>query len=160
MIIGRFILRFILVPLGWCVAIGVATAVIVVGNWDAFLAVGKADPQQQINFWILIGVFAPILLLGLGYAGMLMATLAGVGMLIAEGFAIRSWMYHAANGGLATAIGWTMIKDLRDELYLVGDLKIIVAAGLAGGLCYWLIAGWSAGFWKPAFRNALPPAQA
>jgi hypothetical protein len=158
MILGRLILRFILVPLGWCVAIGVASAVIVIGNWDAFLAVGKADPQQQFNFWLLVGVFGPILLLGLGYAGMVMATLAGVGMLIAEAFAIRSWIYHAANGGLATAIGWTMIKDLRDELYLAGDLKIIVAAGLAGGLCYWLIAGWSAGFWKPAFRNALPPA--
>jgi hypothetical protein len=29
----------------------------------------------------------------------------------------------------------------------------VTAAGLAGGFAYWLIAGWSAGFWKPVFRR-------
>jgi hypothetical protein len=27
----------------------------------------------------------------------------------------------------------------------------VIAAGLAGGLAYWAIAGFSAGFWKPVF---------
>ena len=31
--------------------------------------------------------------------------------------------------------------------------EAITAAGLAGGFAYWLIAGWSAGFWKPVFRR-------
>jgi hypothetical protein len=38
----------------------------------------------------------------------------------------------------------------------------VIAAGLAGGLAYWAIAGFSAGFWKPVFRRsagaALPAA--
>jgi len=29
----------------------------------------------------------------------------------------------------------------------------VLAAGLAAGLAYWLIAGSSAGFWKPLFRR-------
>jgi hypothetical protein len=27
----------------------------------------------------------------------------------------------------------------------------VFAAGFAGGLAYWVIAGWNAGFWKPLF---------
>ncbi len=34
----------------------------------------------------------------------------------------------------------------------------IMAAGLAGGLAYWAVAGWSAGFWQPVFRREQPPA--
>jgi hypothetical protein len=38
----------------------------------------------------------------------------------------------------------------------------VIAAGLAGGLAYWAIAGFSAGFWKPVFhrptRAVLPTA--
>jgi len=35
------------------------------------------------------------------------------------------------------------------------------AAGLAGGFAYWAVAGWSAGFWKPVFRQRVlaPPAR-
>ena len=29
----------------------------------------------------------------------------------------------------------------------------VIAAGLAGGLAYWAIAGFSAGFWKPVFHR-------
>jgi hypothetical protein len=44
----------------------------------------------------------------------------------------------------------------------------VIAAGLAGGLAYWAVAGWNAGFWKPLFgsgdpsmlpRSARPPPQ-
>jgi hypothetical protein len=157
MIIGRFILRFLLVPLGWCVAMIVACVIIIIANWDAFLAVGTGTAEQQQNFWLLLFFFGPVLLLALGFAGLVMAGLAAIGVLFSEAFAIRSWIFHAANGGLSAAIGWTMIVDLRTDLRLVGDLKIIIAAGLAAGLSYWLIAGWSAGFWKPVFRQELPP---
>lgn len=158
MILGRFILRFLLVPLGWCVAMTVGALIIIVANWSAFLAVGSATPEQQQNFWLLLLVFGPLLLLALGFAAVAMMGLAAIGVLFSEVFAIRSWIYHAACGGLSAAIGWTMIREMRTDLQLVGDLKVIVAAGLAAGLSYWLIAGWSAGFWKPVFHRALPPA--
>jgi hypothetical protein len=160
MILGRFILRFILVPLGWCVAMTVAALIIIIANWDAFLAVGTGTVEQQHNFWVLLLIFGPILMLALGFAAVVMMALSAIGVMFSELFAIRSWIFHALTGGLSAAIGWTMIRELRNELQLVGDLKIIVAAGLAAGFCYWLIAGWSAGFWKPVFNRELPPAPA
>ena len=36
----------------------------------------------------------------------------------------------------------------------------MIAAGLLGGLAYWAIAGWSAGFWKPVFRGPQPAGSA
>jgi hypothetical protein len=157
MIVGRFLMRFLLVPLGWCVAVAVGAVIIIIANWDAFLAVGTGTPEQQQNFWLLLFFFGPMLLLALGYAGLVMMGLAGIGVLISEAFALRSWIFHAANGGLSAAIGWTMITELQTDLRLVGDLKVIVAAGLAAGLSYWLVAGWSAGFWKPVFSQDLQP---
>jgi multidrug efflux pump subunit AcrB len=78
---------------------------------------------------------------------------AGVGVLIAEAFAIRSWIYHAANGGLAAWIGWSLMQDMQKEYRFLTEPRIMVAAGLAGGLAYWLVAGCTAGFWKPVFRS-------
>src|SRR5262245_4633683 len=133
MIVVRFILRFILVPLGWCVATAVGAVIIIVANWDAFLAIGSGTPEQQTNFWLLLFYFGPLLLLALGFAAFAMVGLAAIGILISETFAIRSWIYHAACGGLSAAIGWTMVRETHPDFYFVGDLKIIVAAGLAAG---------------------------
>lgn len=156
MIIGRFILRFLLVPLGWCVAATVGATFIIVANWDAFAAVANADPHQQQNYFLMLFAFGPELALALGSAALVMMALASIGTLFAEAFALRSWIFHAANGGLSAAIGWSMITGIDSDMRLVGDLKVIVAAGLAAGLSYWLVAGWSAGFWKPVFRQELP----
>jgi hypothetical protein len=76
---------------------------------------------------------------------------AAVGVLIAEAFAIRSWMFHALNGGLSAWIGWSIMQDAQDRYRFLTEPKVMVAAGLAGGLAYWLVAGWTAGFWKPVF---------
>ncbi len=160
MILARFVLRLLVVPLGWCVAMTVGALVIIAANWDAFLAVANASHEQQQNFWLLLVVFGPLLMLALGFAALVMMGLSAVGVLFSELFAIRSWVFHAASGGLSAAIGWTMIRELRQDLYLVGDLKTIVAAGIAAGLAYWLVAGWSAGFWKPVFDDRLPDAAA
>ena len=78
---------------------------------------------------------------------------ATLGALIAEAFAIRSWMYHVANGGLSAWVSLVSIGGF-DKTYDLSDEPLIaVGAGIAAGFAYWLVAGWSAGFWKPVFAR-------
>jgi len=147
--IGRLMLRILLVPLGALVAIVAAASTLIVANRAALVAVANSDPQQAAYF-----VYAlPLLIFGLGLSSVLMMLPAVIGMLVAEAFALRSVIYHALNGGLSAWVGWSAISDMREDYAFLNDPKIIVAAGLAAGFGYWLVAGWSAGFWKPVFRR-------
>ena len=49
MILGRFILRFLLVPLGIAAAALVGIAVIMIGEWNAFVAYVNSD-QQSVEY--------------------------------------------------------------------------------------------------------------
>jgi len=153
--LGRLLLRVVLVPLGYFVAVIIGTLVIVFGSWK--LGVAASDPDQQ-PFAIFGFVFAaPVLLV------MLLSMMwlpAAIGILISETFAIRSWMFHAGNGAVSAWMGWSLFGYIDDSRIPLNEPLPVVAAGLAGGLAYWAIAGWSAGFWKPVFHPepvALPP---
>jgi hypothetical protein len=153
--LGRLLLRAVLVPLGYFVAVIIGTLVIVFGSWK--LGVAAADPDHQ-PFAVFGFVFAaPVLLV------MLLSMMwlpAAIGVLISETFAIRSWMFHAGNGAVSAWIGWSLFGYIDDSRIPLNEPLPVVAAGLAGGLAYWAIAGWSAGFWKPVFHPepvALPP---
>jgi hypothetical protein len=149
--LARFLLRLLLVPLGAAAAITVAMMVVLVAHWNEIVALANADPDAQGN-WLLAFVFAgPILAILLSMTLVVSAMPAAVGVLIAEAFAIRSWMFHALNGGLSAWIGWSIMQDAQDRYRFLTEPRVMVAAGLAGGLAYWLVAGWTAGFWKPVF---------
>jgi hypothetical protein len=148
---ARFLLRLLLVPLGGAAAITVALMVVLAAHWNEIVALANADPDAQGD-WLLAFIFAgPILAILLSMTLVVTAMPAAVGVLIAESFAIRSWMFHALNGGLSAWIGWSIMQDAQDRYRFLTEPKVMVAAGLAGGLAYWLIAGWTAGFWKPVF---------
>jgi hypothetical protein len=155
--VGRLLLRFILIPLGYFAAVVVATLVIVIGSWNLAPVAVTSDPDAQV-----IAVFgfvfaAPVLLV------LLLSVMwlpCSIGILLSEGFAIRSWMFHAGNGAVSAWLGWNLFGYIDDSRVPLNRPLAVIAAGLAGGLAYWAIAGWSAGFWKPVFRNpepALPP---
>ena len=153
--LGRLLLRVVLVPLGYFVAVIVGTLVIVFGSWK--LGVAASDPDHQ-PFAVFGFVFAaPVLLV------MLLSMMwlpAAIGILISETFAIRSWIFHAGNGAVSAWMGWSLFGYIDDSRIPLNEPLPAVAAGLAGGLAYWAIAGWSAGFWKPVFHPepvALPP---
>jgi hypothetical protein len=149
--LARFLLRLLLVPLGGAAAITVALMVVLAAHWNEIVALANADPDAQGD-WLLAFIFAgPILAILLSMTLVVTALPAAVGVLIAESFAIRSWMFHALNGGLSAWIGWSIMQDAQDRYRFLTEPKVMVAAGLAGGLAYWLIAGWTAGFWKPVF---------
>ena len=155
---ARFLLRLLLVPLGGAVAITVALMVVLVAHWNELVALASANSDAQ-GFWLLMVIFAgPVLAFLLTLTVALTAVPAAVGVLISEAFAIRSWIFHALNGGVSAWIGWSIMQDIQEQYRFLTEPKIMVAAGLAGGLAYWLVAGWTAGFWKPVFRPE--PAQA
>ena len=149
MIIGRFLMRLLLVPLGGCVAICVAMIFVMVAHWNRLATVTADDYSGLTTFLVMI----PMLAVGSG----IMLLPATLGTLVAEAFAIRSWMYHAASGGLSAVVSLVSIGGF-DKTYDLSDEPLIaIGAGIVAGFAYWAVAGWSAGFWKPVF--APPPQQ-
>jgi hypothetical protein len=151
--VGRLILRFILVPLGYCAAVVAGALVILLGSWK----LGQVAAVTSDNV-------AAIAVFGVVFAGpVLLVTLLSVmwlpgaiGILISEAFAIRSWMFHAGNGAVTAWIGWGLFGYVDDSRIALNEPLAVIAAGLAAGFAYWVVAGWSAGFWKPVFRNLEP----
>jgi hypothetical protein len=149
--LGRFLLRFILVPFGYLAAVIAGTLVIVLGSWKLGQAMTAPNPDDP-PFAAFTALFAaPVLLVTLLS---MMWLPAAIGILISEGFAIRSWIFHALNGAVTAWIGWSLFGYVDASRIPVNDPLSVTAAGLAGGFAYWIIAGWSAGFWKPVFRRS------
>ena len=158
-VVIRLLLRFILVPLGAAVALAAAAAVIVIAHRNALVAVLDADPQAQQDYFIALLFGGPLLALLLSIWAFYVLVPAAIGVLISEAFAIRSWIFHAANGGFAAWLGWALTQDIRDEYRFLTEPGMLVAAGLLAGLAYWLVSGCTAGFWKPprSTRQPMPP---
>ncbi|WP_024588337.1 hypothetical protein [Aliihoeflea sp. 2WW] len=63
----------------------------------------------------------------------------------------RSWLAHALAGApVALYAGWRMAEmlDAPGAANDPGLMLLTVAAGLVGGIAYWLIAGRNAGMWR------------
>ena len=153
--LGRFILRLLVVPFGALAALCVAEMVVIFINWHNFIELLTKAQRSSEDAAVALMFVAPLVFLQLAWAAFSMMLPAVVGVAIAEGLAIRSWIYHAANGAISAWIGWSLI-DLRSDGHFFDQPTIVLAAGLAAGFAYWLIAGWSSGFWKPAFEAAGP----
>jgi hypothetical protein len=129
----------------------VGTLVIVVGSWKLGSIAVTSDPDAQAVAVFGFVFVAPVLLV------MLLSVMwlpGSIGVLIAETFAIRSFLFHAGNGAVTAWVTWSMFGYVDDRHIPVTQPVAVIAAGLAGGLAYWAVAGWSAGFWKPIFGRA------
>ncbi len=116
-------------------------------------AAADADPQGQQDYLFALVAAGPALVWLLSAWAVHMAAPAAIGIVISEALAIRSWLFHAANGALASWIGWVLTQNPdagdRYDYGFLAEPRILVAAGLAAGLAYWLVAGWTAGFRRP-----------
>jgi hypothetical protein len=148
-VILRLLRRLVLVPVGAIMALAAAGAMLVLTQRDAFQAVLAAEPQAQEDYVFALMVAGPLLFRLMSSWAHYTFVPALAGAFIAEAFAIRSWMFHIGNGALSALLGWTLTRDLRDQHHFLDNPTILVAAGIAAGFAYWLIAGWTAGFWKP-----------
>jgi hypothetical protein len=149
MIVVRFLLRFILVPLAATTATCVAMLFVIAAHWNRFVALAEENPAPPDDAAFFVLLMAPALVMSAAVVAMLAP--AAIGALIAEAFAIRSWMFHTANGGLSASLGWIMLAEVRRPYDIFNEPLIVAGAGIAAGFAYWAIAGWSAGFWKPVF---------
>jgi hypothetical protein len=113
-VIGRLLLRFILVPLGAVMALVAAGALIAVSQWNAFETVLAADPQAQEDFFFAFVVAGPLLFSLMSSWAHYTFVPALAGVLAAEAFAIRSVLFHAGNGAVCALIGWSLTRDLRE----------------------------------------------
>jgi hypothetical protein len=164
MILGRFLLRFLVVPLGASLACLAAMLFVIIAHWNrlSVMVSDQAGGDEDQLFAIFLFGMAQISMLSIATAATLVPGLIGV--LIAEAFAIRSWIFHIANGALSSWVGWYTSGAMDRAIDFYQDPLIVVGAGIAAGFIYWIVAGWSAGFWKPVFaqpvQEALPPPQA
>lgn len=154
MIVGRFLMRLLLVPMGGLIAIFAAMIFVMLAHWNRMAELTAEDYSGLMTFLVTV----PTMAAGSG----VMLLPATLGALIAEAFAIRSWMFHAANGGLSAVVSLISIGGF-DKTYNLSDEPLIaIGAGIVAGFAYWAVAGWSAGFWKPVFAQTqsaevLPP---
>ena len=138
----RLLLRFIVVPLGVLVGMFATMIVVLIGYWqlgDRLADFTDAEASAMVELFA-TGAFGVILVVGC------MWIVAAIGILFSEGFGIRSWIFHAANGAISAWIGSQIFAPYSESPIPFDGVTYVLAAGLAGGLSYWLVAGWSAGF--------------
>jgi hypothetical protein len=141
------ITRILAVIVAYALACTAASAVFTIGmltpQWDDWSSLGL--PPAALSAVIAVGAAI------IGAVAILPALLV---IVLAEGFAWRSSLVYAALGGaVALALGYGL--DLGGYIGEVGggfdhEREVFAAAGIAGGLVYWLVAGRKAGIWKPS----------
>ncbi|MEP9349633.1 hypothetical protein [Xanthobacter sp. KR7-225] len=149
--LARLLLRFLLVPLGYLAAVVAGACVILIGEWRIGTLFTAADPGAQA-MGVMVAIITTVTVLVLLLS--LMWLVAAVGILFSEAFAVRSWIFHAGNGVVSAWIGAQFFAPSDGSALVTSDPFYVVAAGLAAGLAYWLVAGSSAGFYKPILPSA------
>ena len=140
-VIGRIVMVFI----AYMLACGAAAVVLAIGtltpNWDDLASLGL--PSAMI--WWVVGVGTAIISVVAFLPSLLVIALT-------EGFAWRSSVLYAALGGvlaLALCYGLDFAGYVGEpDGYIAREREVLAAAGIAGGLVYWLFAGRKAGFLK------------
>lgn len=143
--------RIAMMIVGYLLACLAASIVLTVGTltpeWnDLFGALGvHAREVESATLWTLAGLGAVVI----AVVGLLPTLLV---VILAEGLALRSIIVYGVLGGalaLAAAYGldfWREVGPAGGES--AHEREVFAAAGIAGGLVYWLFAGRNAGAWK------------
>jgi hypothetical protein len=161
MILGRLLMRLLLVPLGAGFAVCAAVLVTIMAHWNRFDALLAGNPDAGDDWMVAVMFAGPAIALIIAVPAMAMMLPAAIGILISEALAIRSWIFHAANGAISAWIGQVTMVEMHAPYDFYNAPLIVIGAGIAAGFVYWAVAGWSAGFWKPVFTwretSAAPP---
>jgi hypothetical protein len=142
-LIGRIIIIFFAVILA-SLAAGIALAIgIIAPDW----ATMDTDPVERVSFFV-VAFFAS------SFVGAVAILPALVVIAVAEAMRLRSFLYYGVAGavvGLAAYFGTDVSVRLENttDVTPVGHvLQLAAAAGIIGGIVYWMIAGRTAGAWR------------
>jgi hypothetical protein len=160
-------IRLCLILFAFIVAALVASVFLHLVAWPTIAPLNQEAP------WLVVGglfVSVPLMALMASYFAFLPGAML-IGLSELRGY--RSWLYHALCGGAAAFIGLAFARQIRGSSGMTppppdtyGELPLIsmpqvtaaaVAAGLVGGIVYWLIAGRSAGRWFGPVPTAPAP---
>ncbi|MCF6321974.1 MAG: hypothetical protein L3J32_09430 [Rhizobiaceae bacterium] len=139
---GNFILRFIMITIGFMFAIVAAGMFIGFGFYNEILTTGPLLDSWEEEFFGLLS-------LGVGFASIALigAYATGVAAILIALAEMMRWQGLIANlvlGGFCAAILslGSGNSDVSDGAFIVA-----LSAGFIGGFVYWLIAGRNAGNW-------------
>jgi hypothetical protein len=145
------IFRIIMMFAGYVAACTAASLVLALGTltpeWNAlFASFGLQSPHaQSVAMWMVVGLGAFVIFI-IGFLPTLLV------IVITEGFALRSvFVYGVIGGALALAAGYGLDFGgyiAAPDSGLSREREVFAAAGIAGGLVYWLFAGRKAGTWR------------
>ena len=146
-VLGRLMLMFLGYVMG-CVAAAVVLTLGSLGpEWNDIAAqFGPQPPGVELAALWSVTALAAIVIFVVGFLPVLLA------IALAEGLALRSAVIYGVIGA-ALALAMAYGLDFAGYITAPGDLtghntEVFAAAGIAGGLAYWLFAGRKAGAWK------------
>lgn len=112
-----------------------------------------SDPVERVMFFV-VSFFAT------SFVGATAFVPALLLIVVAEAMRLRSLLYYAVAGavvGLASYFGSDVelrLENTTDVTPVGHTLQLAAAAGIIGGLAYWLLAGRNAGRWREAPKPA------
>src|SRR4030095_3450553 len=125
-------------------AAGITLAIgIVAPDWAGI----DSDPVERLSFFI-VSFFAT------SFVGAVAIMPAALLIVISEAARLRSLLFYGVGGalvGLASYYGSDIsvrLETTTDVPPVANALQLAAAAGIIGGLVYWLVAGRNAGRWR------------
>ena len=139
--------RIIVIIFALFVAIMAAGITLAIGIVAPDWAGVDSDPFERVTFFI-VSFFAT------SFVGAVAVLPAVAVIVISEAARLRSFLYYGIGGalvGLASYFGTDIsirLENTTDVPPVANALQLAAAAGIIGGLAYWLIAGRNAGRWR------------
>ena len=139
--------RIIVIIFGLLVAIVVAGITLAIGIVLPEWATMDSDPVERVIFFF-AAFFAT------SYVGAVAIFPAALVIVILEAARMRSFLYYGIGGALVALASYygsdisVQLENTTDVTPVANTLQLAAAAGILGGLAYWLIAGRNAGRWR------------
>ena len=136
--------RIIVIIFGLLVAIMVAGITLAIGIVLPEWATMDSDPVERVIFFF-AAFFAT------SYVGAVAIFPAALVIVILEAVGMRSFLYYGIGGALVALASYygsdisVQLENTTDVTPVGNALQLAAAAGILGGLTYWLIAGRNAG---------------